>query len=182
MTSPARLVFDATALSHFARADRLGELQVLIGPDEPVLVAEVASELASGIPDHPALARVTTASWLVRVRLKETAEIARFARYQAELGGQPGRNQGEASVLAWVSSHGGTAIVDDRAGCELGRREGIDVRRTLWLLLIKGYKAGTLDRVTLEATTDDLIATGMRLPVKSGADLFAWAAKNGLYP
>lgn len=182
VTSSASLVFDTTALSHFARADRLGELRALAGDDQPVLLAQVADELARGVPEHPALARVTAVSWFRRVALQGTAEVAAFARYQAELGGPPGRNLGEAAVLAWVSFHGGTAIIDDKVGRDLGIREGLIVRRTLWLLLNRGYKAGTLDRATLEAVIDDLNSTGMRLPVKSGADLFDWAAENGLLP
>jgi hypothetical protein len=39
------LVFDTTALSHFARADRTDELQVAVA-DEPVLLAQVATELS----------------------------------------------------------------------------------------------------------------------------------------
>jgi hypothetical protein len=49
------IVFDATALSHFARAGRADKLQVAIADDEPVLLAEVAAELVRGIPDHPSL-------------------------------------------------------------------------------------------------------------------------------
>jgi len=44
------LVFDTTALSHFARADRVDELQIAVADDEPVLLAEVAAELARGVP------------------------------------------------------------------------------------------------------------------------------------
>jgi hypothetical protein len=33
------LVFDATALSHFARAGRTDELQVAVADDEPILLA-----------------------------------------------------------------------------------------------------------------------------------------------
>lgn len=182
MTSPASLVFDTTALSHFARADRLDELRTLIGSNEPLLVAEVANELAAGVPQHPSLGKVTVASWLKRVTLEGAAELAAFARYQAELGGPPGRNRGESAVLAWVSFHGGTAIIDDKTGRDLGMREGLTVRRTLWLLFDRGYKAGTLDRATIEAIVDDLTANGMRLPVKSGAALFDWAAEHGLFP
>ena len=37
------LVFDTTALSHFARAGRMDELRMAVADDEPVLLAEVAA-------------------------------------------------------------------------------------------------------------------------------------------
>ena len=43
------LVFDTTALSHFARAARTDELRMAVANDEPILLAEVAAELAQGI-------------------------------------------------------------------------------------------------------------------------------------
>ena len=47
------LVFDTTALSHFARAGRTDELQMAVADDEPVLLAEVAAELARAFPATP---------------------------------------------------------------------------------------------------------------------------------
>lgn len=57
------LVFDTTALSHFARADRTDELRIAAAGDEPILLAEVAAEL---VP-----------------------ELAAFAKYKSELAGGP---------------------------------------------------------------------------------------------
>ena len=49
------LVFDTTALSHFARAGRMDELRIAVAGDEPVLLAEVAAELVPGIQGYPSL-------------------------------------------------------------------------------------------------------------------------------
>jgi hypothetical protein len=49
------------------------------------------------------------------------------ARYKAELGGGVARNNGEAAVLAWASVHGGTTIIDERAGTRAARRDNIVV-------------------------------------------------------
>ena len=49
------LVFDTTALSHFARAGRMDELRMAVAGDEPVLLAEVAAELVQGIQGYPSL-------------------------------------------------------------------------------------------------------------------------------
>jgi hypothetical protein len=39
------LVFDTTALSHFASAGRTDALQMAVAGDKPILLAEVAAEL-----------------------------------------------------------------------------------------------------------------------------------------
>lgn len=166
------LVFDTTALSHFARAGRIDELQITVAADEPVLLAEVAAELARGIPGYPSLGNAAAGGWLNQAELQELPELAAFARYKGELGGGPERNNGEAAVLAWVTVNGGIAIIDEVVARSIGNRERLQVHGSLWLL-IRSFKARVLDRATLEAIVDDLIGTGMRLPVTTGEALFA---------
>lgn len=175
------LVFDTTALSHFARADRTEELRAAVADDEPVLLAEVAAELARGIPTNPSLVSVAAGGWLNQVELEQLSELVAFARYKGELGGGPERNNGEAAVLAWVSANGGIAIVDEVVARAIGNREGLQVHGSLWLL-IRSFKTSLFDRATIEAIVDDLISTGMRLPVSTGAALFAWAYEAGILP
>jgi hypothetical protein len=119
------LVFDTTALSHFARAGRTDTLRAAVASDEPVLLAEVATELARGAADYPSLGSAATAGWLKHAELEELPELAAFARYKRELGGGPDRNNGEAAVLAWVSVNGGTAVIDEAAARAIGRRESL---------------------------------------------------------
>jgi predicted nucleic acid-binding protein len=175
------LVFDTTALSHFARADRVDELQIAVADDEPVLLAEVAAELARGVPGYPSLGSAATGGWLKQVELQELPELAAFARYKGELGGGPERNNGEAAVLAWVTVNDGIAIIDEVVARTIGNRERLQVHGSLWLL-IRSFKTRVLDRATVEAIVDDLIATGMRLPVSTGEALFAWAYEAGILP
>lgn len=175
------LVFDTTALSHFARAGRIDELRMAVADDEPVLLAEVAAELARGVSSYPSLGSAAAGGWLKQVELEELAELAAFARYKGELGGGPERNSGEAAVLAWVSVNGGIAIIDEAVARAIGDRERLQVHGSLWLL-IRSFRTCALDRATLEAIVDDLIGTGMRLPVSTGAELFAWAYRDGFLP
>ena len=84
-------------------------------------------------------------------------------------------------MLAWVSVNGGVAIIDEAAARIIGNRESLQVRGTPWLL-IRSFKTGALDRATIEATVDDLISTGMRLPFSTGSGLFAWAYETGILP
>jgi hypothetical protein len=159
----------------------MDELQMAVAGDKPVLLAEVAAELAQGIPGYPSLGSAAAGGWLKQVQLEELPELAAFARYKGELGGGPKRNNGEAAVLAWVSVNGGIAIIDEVAARAMGDRDHLQVHGSLWLL-IRSFKTRVHDRATVEATVDDLIGTGMRLPVDSGAALFAWAYAAGILP
>jgi predicted nucleic acid-binding protein len=175
------IVFDNTPLSHFVRAGRLDELKAITAGDEGILLAEVAAELVKGVAIYPSLGVISAESWLRPVELDELKELAAFAGYKGELGGGPGRNIGEAAVLAWVSVNGGMAIIDEEVARNIGVRDGLQVHGSLWLI-IRSFKANVLDRATVEGIVDDLLGTGMRLPVTSGADLFAWAYRVGVLP
>jgi len=84
-------------------------------------------------------------------------------------------------VLASVTVNGGIAIIDEVVARTIGNRERLQVHGSLWLL-IRSFKTRVLDRATVEAIVDDLIATGMRLPVNTGEALFAWAYEAGILP
>ena len=176
-----RTVFDTTSLSHFSRAGRLDDLKGITASDECILLAEVMSELVKGVTSYPSLGRISAESWLQPAGLDDIKELAAFAGYKGELGGGPERNNGEAAVLAWVSVNGGTAIIDEEVGRNIGKRDGLEVHGSLWLV-IRSFKSNVLDRATAESIVDDLIRTDMRLPVGSGADLFTWAYSAGLLP
>lgn len=175
------LVFDNTALNHFAKAGRLTELRAIVESYQCVAPAEVFSELAKAAAEYPPLGTISAQSWLRSVELGEIGEIAAFARYKHELGGGPDKNVGESAVLAWVSVNGGIAIIDEAAATSIGERDGLAIRGSLWLI-IHSCKEGKLDRSAVEGIVDDLIDSGMWLPIESGAALFAWAYEEGLLP
>ena len=142
--------------------------------------AEVTRELVAGIPEHPALARTVSLRWLEIVELIEIDEVVAFARYKAEFGGGRDRNNGEAAVLAYASAHSGVAVVDERVATRAAKRDGLEVHGTLWLIA-NGVRSGALTRGTAEQMVDNLVATGMKLPV-DGATFFTWANAEGLLP
>lgn len=172
------LIFDNTPLSHFARADRLAALEELVASYRCLTPAQVTVELHNGIGEHPLITNVLSATWLEVVELSEVEEVVAFARYKAELGGGPERNNGEAAVLAWTALHGGTAIIDERAGTRIAQRDGIAVQGSLWLVA-NGVRTDRLNRADAERIVDELAATDMALPV-DGAGFFAWAYQQGL--
>ena len=114
------------------------------------------------------------------VELSEVPEIVAFARYKAELGGGIERNNGEAAVLAWASVHGGTVLIDERAGTRAARRDNIDVHGTLWLVT-NAIRSGKLSEAEATSIIDHLAATDMALPT-DGSGFLAWARAEGLLP
>jgi predicted nucleic acid-binding protein len=174
------LVLDNTPLSHFARAGALPVLEVITNAFRCVVPSEVVQELIRGIPAHPALAAAVSLPWVHIVELAETEEIVAFARYKAELGGGIERNNGEAAVLAWASVHGGTAIIDERAGTRAARRDHTEVHGTLWLIA-NAMRAGKLSDASAASMIDQLAATDMAMPT-DGAGFLAWAYEEGLLP
>ena len=174
------LVFDNTALSHFARAGRLSILESLVNSYRCMTPVEVRNEILAGVAALPDLADVLAADWLEPVELSDAHELAAFARYKTQLGGGLKQNTGEAAVLAWVSVHGGVAIIDERAASRLAQRDGIVARGSPWLV-VEGVRRGELERSAAERLVDELRATDMRLPT-DGRGLFAWAYGQGLLP
>jgi predicted nucleic acid-binding protein len=174
------LVFDSTALSHFAQAGRLTELNGITSADECLAPSQVLDELAKAVGSYLVLGTVSALAWLHRVELEQFDELVNFARYKGELGGGPERNNGEAAVLARVRVCGGIAIIDEAVARNIADRDGIPVQGSLWLI-IQGYGSKILDRATAEGIVDDLIGSGMWLPITNGAGLFAWAYEEGLF-
>lgn len=173
------IVFDTTALIHFARAGRLSELRAAAADDKPVLLAEVERELSRDTRQRASLDEATRAWFKPTVELSEMIELAAFATYKAELGGGAERNVGEAAVLAWVSVNGGTAIIDEVVARNIAGEDGLDVHGSLWLLA-RSFNEGIHDGATLEGIVGDLLRTGMRLPFSSGLDFFPWGQRVGL--
>ena len=58
------LVFDNTALNHFAKAGRLTELRTIVEGYQCVAPAEVFSELARAVAEYPALGTISAQDWL----------------------------------------------------------------------------------------------------------------------
>lgn len=172
------LVFDNTPLSHFARAGALPVLENITAAFQRIAPAEVIQELIRGVSVHPALAAAVSLPWMNIVNLTETSEIVAFARYKAELGGGIERNNGEAAVLAWASVHGGTVIIDERAGTRAARRDNIEVHGTLWFVT-NAIRSGKLSEPEAITIIDQLAATDMALPT-DGAGFLTWARQEGL--
>ena len=137
-------------------------------------------ELVLGIADYPVLSAAVSLSWVTVVDPTGIEELVAFAKYRQELAGSSSRHNGEAAVLALVVVNGGIALIDERVATFAGRRDGLAVRGSVWLV-VEGYRRAKITRTQAEGLIDDLAQTGMRLPM-DGAGLFAWAYKEGFLP
>ena len=174
------LVFDNSPLSHFALAGRLDELARILTDFSCVVPVQVREKIMIGMHQRPDLEEVIIAQWLQPIELTTLRTLMDFARYKTELGGGPYKNNGEAAVLAWAKNSGATAIIDERPATRMARRDDIAVRGSL-SLVIEGIRVGILRRHQAEEMVDELVATGMRLPV-DGVGLFAYAYQEGWLP
>jgi hypothetical protein len=74
------------------------------------------------------------------------------------------------------------AILDERATVAQTERLHVPNHDALWIV-IKAYKhLHHRDRDRTARVVDDLLATGMFLPVDSGENLLTWAYEQGLLP
>ena len=170
-------IFDTSPLSHFAKAEELEVLGELTGARDRFVTQAVLDELARGVQQYERLGAVHQLEWLVGVRGDHLEELAAFAEYARVLG-SGSRDVGEASTLAWAEVNNAVAIVDERAGTLHGRRRGVEVHGTLWLIA-EGHRTGLLVDARAEMLVDALSDAEAWFPC-GGSDFLDWARTEGL--
>ncbi len=140
-------VFDSAPLSCFARANKLVLLEQLTSNHERVTTRAVLEELDEGARDHPALRQVHALEWLRVEAVDGLPELRLFAEYARVLG-SGSHNIGEATVLAWAEAHRAIAFTDDGDAVNIGRRRGVEIKRTL-SLVASGVKRGLFSDLRL---------------------------------
>ncbi|THV28638.1 hypothetical protein [Glycomyces paridis] len=173
------LVFDATPLIHFARADRLDVLGDLMSPRRCATTSAVREEIMHGGSIHPHLHDVLDLEWIEVLTLDDPARLLRFSDWMRRVGvTDSGRNIGEASVFAIAEEFQATAVVDDRDAVRVARRHGVTVHGTVWLLA-RECSDGKLTETNACNIIDALKDTEMRLPC-TGMEFPRYAASHGL--
>lgn len=181
MPDAATWVTDTSVYTHLCRAghaeilERLAPGGVIVVPDDVGAEINTARMLHSGIP-NPA-----TTSWAQLTVLTEDELFTQLV-VKAALGGRPTQHLGECAVIACAKHRGLTALIDDRAGIAQADLHGVSSYDTLWLVIEAYWALPGYDRGRAIQVVDDLLATGMYLPITSGASLFAWAYEEGLLP
>jgi len=172
------LIFDTGPLSHFARADLLGVLKIVVGERRAVVPQAVVTELEQGVSSNPRLRTVLDADWIERRPFATASEHRAFWWFSRRLV-IGDRNVGDAAVLALAHTVPARAVIDDRAACALATKARVDLARTLNLLCEAVHRELlTLDLVSEIA--DELIRTEYRLPFGPG-EFKAWAARENIF-
>jgi predicted nucleic acid-binding protein len=166
-------VLDTSPLAHFARAGELDTLANLLKGFRCVTTKAVAGELRNGITKHPELRLAEDVQWISIVPCDDLPILYLFGQYLNRLGDSE-RNAGEASVLAWAEHHRAVAYVDDQVACNLGRKRGVRVQRTLHLI-VNAVRTGLMTESRAQQLINDLADTDARFPSEARDDLFAWA-------
>lgn len=169
------LVADAMVIHHFAKADRLDVLGASLSRLSTTHI--VAREVDKYCNDYPSLRSITDLEWLSILPQDTDEELVVFERWVNLLGAGE-HDLGEASVFTAAEIYELVAITDDRDATKVGRKNGLNIHGTVWLLT----RLHRLDKMTLaEICThvDALRATGMRLPC-TGSELPRWARQRGL--
>lgn len=119
MTTASRLVWDASALHHAAKADRIDVLADLAAPYRNVTTAAVLDELAQ----HGLRDAATAGGWLEEQRLDGLQEIGLLSSWLPRLGaGQ--HHRGEVTVAVACEVLEATVLLDDRNAIRVLRQYG----------------------------------------------------------
>lgn len=177
---PERWVMDTSVFTHWHRAGH-GEIlrrlspsgRVILIPDAVNAEVELARERYSGIP------AIAECEWTELVVLDSDEGAVQLA-IQSDMGAETAaEHAGEAAVIAYAQAHSCTAIIDEREALSQAVERMVEARDSMWIATEALHVLDDIDRDDAERVVDDLLATGMWLPVKSGASLVAWAYREG---
>jgi predicted nucleic acid-binding protein len=181
MIKPGRWVVDTSTYTHLARAGHLAILRdtalqgIILVPSQVQTEIDEGRDRYWGIPDPRSL------TWVTVVVLDEE-ENDTLIEVKADMGGSPSEHIGECAVIAYSHHAGHTAVLDERAA--VTQAEMLDVASvdTLDIVLLAWRTLFGEDKPAAERIVDDLLGTGMWLPVKAGRGLWAWAWTEGRLP
>jgi predicted nucleic acid-binding protein len=167
------LVWDASALHHAARADRLDVFGDVAKTYDNLTTAAVLEELAG----HGLAEPVERSDWLRVVHVDGLEELPVLVGWVARLSAGV-HHRGEATVCTFADVHGGTAVIDDRDACRTARTAGLDVHGSLWVLAA-GVRAGAMSVPAADGLVATLVREGARYPLR-GQTFSSWAGTSGL--
>lgn len=180
--SPTRWVMDTSTFTHFWRAGHGYVLRELAPSSIVIIPSEVSSEVESGRDQYADIPPLKDLHWVELAVLDQDSEYFTFLGVKADMGGASNQHLGECAVIACAQHRELTAILDERAATKEAERRNVETQDTMWIAVDAYKNLFDRDRSRAAALIDDLLATGMRLPVDSGESLFQWGYENGLLP
>jgi len=181
MADQPKWVLDTSTYTHLCRAGHAEVLAQLAPGGIVVIPDDVNREIEMGREKHPNIPSVSAVPWAELAVLSQD-EVWTQLCVKAELSGGPTEHLGECAVIACALHRGHIAILDERAAIEQAHLRGVSTHDTLWIV-VEAYKTILgRDRTRAAQIVDDLLATGMYLPIEDGEGLFARAYREGLLP
>lgn len=176
-----RWAIDTSAYTHLCRAGHQHIIERLAPAGVVVVPAEVNDEIERGRASYGNIPAVSSVPWAELAVLSDD-EVMTELGVKADMGGGPDQHLGECAVIACCIHRKMTAILDERAAIEQADLRDVPTHDTLWMVIEAHKTLPDYDRARVEQVVDDLLRTGMFLPIDSGASLFAWAYREGLLP
>jgi predicted nucleic acid-binding protein len=174
-------VADTSVYTHLCRAGH-EEILARLAPGGVILIpSDVDAEIQAGQQRHAGIPSVTSTSW-ARLTVLTEEESWTQLELKAAMGGGQTQHLGECAVMACAQHRNLIALLDERAAIAQAELRGVQSRDTLWLVIEAYATFLEFDRVRAAQVVDDLLTTGMYLPIDSGESLFAWAYEMGLLP
>ena len=174
-------VIDTSAFTHIARAGHLEILELLAPTGVLVVPDSVGFEVSAGRNGYQGIPDIKDMDWFeLAVLLGPEADTQIEAK--ANLATTGTSDLGECAVIAVAKHRGMLAVLDDGAGRKEAAAHKITVRMTLWVVLQAHLHLPGYDREKTVKVVDDLLATGMRLGIKSGESFFAQTYMEGWQP
>jgi predicted nucleic acid-binding protein len=176
-----RWVTDTSVFTHLARAGHLGILERLTPNGILVVPSEVNTEIQRSQELHQGIPLTSSLTWVDIAVLTEEEEST-FLAVKMNLGGSATQHLGESAVIAVARHRAGVALLDDRAATRQATRLGVTWVDTLWIVIEAYKRLFDHDRQRTIAVVDDLLETGMYLPVTSGSEIITYAYEEGWLP
>lgn len=181
MADAPQWVIDTSTYTHLCRAGH-SDLLERLAPGGVVLVpTDVNVEIENGRAGYSDIYAVAAVSWAKLAVLTDEEEWTKLL-VKADLGGGPLEHLGECAVIACAHNRGFIAVLDEREAIAQADARGVLTVDTLWIVIEAFKTILNGDRQVASQIVDDLLSTGMHLPIQSGEGLFTWAYVAGLLP
>jgi predicted nucleic acid-binding protein len=181
MNDPQRWVMDTSTYTHLCRSGHADIIKNLAPTGVVIVPTDVNAEIDQGRERHEGIPAVSSVGW-AEVAVLSEEEVWTQLGIKAQLGGRPDEHLGECAVIACAKHRNMIAILDDRAAVAQADRIHVPNHDTLWIVIEAYRHLYDRDRDRTARVVDDLLATGMFLPLTSGESLLTWAYEEGLLP
>jgi predicted nucleic acid-binding protein len=172
---------DTSTYTHLCRAGHADIIENLTPGGVVLVPTYVNEEIERGRDTYSDIPSVSSVNWAEVAVLTEDEEFTLIG-VKAQMGGQGTEHLGECAVIACAFHRDMIAILDERAAIAQADRLNVTAHDTLWIAIEAYKEIFGRDRGRAAQLIDDLLGTGMYLPISSGESLLACAYEERLLP